>query len=468
MNCPRIVIEIAMLSPKRLLLFFVIVGLGTACLFGDDKFPIPASAEQQRKIDLVWDVFGKEFKGATTVEKKDALAKTLQEEAKKTKGDPTEKYALLRVAMEVAIQAGNVEMALGILNDIRNQFDLDFPKAQALVLQQLCKTVRPDDRVGLVNRIGNEVRERIRRNEFATALSLAETVLPVARTTRNPQLVRNVTEGIKNLQKLSRQYAEVETAKDTLTNAPIVANGIVGRHLCFVNHDWDRGLSMLAISGDETLKGIAGKDLANPTSPEDRLAVADAWLALADREDIIADSAHVEDALKARARHWYEMIVQSTAGGLIRAKAVKQLATISGADLTSIHPKLGYPLKTHPPDAMFFNGHWYKRIQGCPTWKEAHNACRELGGYLICIESKEEAKLLKKFHHSWIGAVRRNGRWGWINGNEITFTSWRHGYPNAKRTREVFTYTDPHGNWVTSPGTEKPAQIYGFVCEWEQ
>jgi hypothetical protein len=104
---------------------------------------------------------------------------------------------------------------------------------------------------------------------------------------------------------------------------------------------------------------------------------------------------------------------------------VGKLPDTGGAsgEVANVHPVLGYALKPHPADAVEFNGHWYKQIKGAPTWIEAYNACKEMGGHLICVETKEEAKLLTTYHHCWLGGVKRDSQWMWLNGAAMDFKS---------------------------------------------
>lgn len=59
------------------------------------------------------------------------------------------------------------------------------------------------------------------------------------------------------------------------------------------------------------------------------------------------------------------------------------------------HPVLGYVLKQCPADAVEYKGHWYKFYpEGIASWEEARTRCRELGGYLACVQGLEEHQFL--------------------------------------------------------------------------
>ncbi|MFP6668011.1 MAG: cellulose binding domain-containing protein [Pirellulales bacterium] len=97
------------------------------------------------------------------------------------------------------------------------------------------------------------------------------------------------------------------------------ANLTAGRHYCLEQGDWDRGIPMLALSGDSELGRIARGELAVQESGQSVAALADAWWALAGQKE-----GDVKAALMAHAAAWYQKALL-TQQGLARVRTEKRL-----------------------------------------------------------------------------------------------------------------------------------------------
>ena len=129
----------------------------------------------------------------------------------------------------------------------------------------------------------------------------------------------------------------------------------------------------------------------------------------------------------------------------------------------------------HPADAIAFQGHWYKRFDAPDlSWHEKRDRCREMGGYLMCVESGEEQAFLAKLageDYLSLGATdeQEEGQWQWVNGSPWEFTAWMDGQPNNYGGEENYLATYYDGEWVdvTAEGDDYWMPT-GFVCEWEE
>jgi hypothetical protein len=64
-----------------------------------------------------------------------------------------------------------------------------------------------------------------------------------------------------------------------------------------------------------------------------------------------------------------------------------------------MHAVLKYEMKKHPPEAVECNGHWFAFYPAkVPSWDEAQNRCKDMGGYLACIRAAEEQQCLLRFY----------------------------------------------------------------------
>jgi hypothetical protein len=151
-------------------------------------------------------------------------------------------------------------------------------------------------------------------------------------------------------------------------------------------------------------------------------------------------------------------------------------------------------------NAIKWNGHWYAlyNFEGGKTWHEAKKHCEELGGHLMCVESKSEEEFIFRVfankadgHHIWLGATdeHKEGDWRWVNGKSLddTYHNFRgvnpndaggHGpvddrkragqhYLRVSLTRPVerFSYRFYPGsvNWDDYEG----GKFKVLICEWE-
>ena len=129
-------------------------------------------------------------------------------------------------------------------------------------------------------------------------------------------------------------------------------------------------------------------------------------------------------------------------------------------------------IRKHPPDAVEFNGHYYKFMFGQYNWNTAKRECERLIGkpHLVTIESQQENRFVNKLVNGlriWLGATdkRREGHWEWIDGTPFDYTNWDRGQPNNARDGEHFLVMQGRrGQWHDF---RENANIQGYVAEWD-
>ncbi|MBN1797591.1 MAG: C-type lectin domain-containing protein [Spirochaetales bacterium] len=86
-----------------------------------------------------------------------------------------------------------------------------------------------------------------------------------------------------------------------------------------------------------------------------------------------------------------------------------------------------------------YGGHTYYISRNEITWMEAASICPQYGGHLVTITSKAENKALItaiqskiNYKNIWIGLsdYKKEGRWTWITGEELSFTFWDTNQPD--------------------------------------
>ena len=151
------------------------------------------------------------------------------------------------------------------------------------------------------------------------------------------------------------------------------------------------------------------------------------------------------------------------------------------------------------PNAVQWNGHWYGFIDEKITWVEAEKRCKDMGGHLAVVESKEEnefvlgylqsvftekgsfggARPLGLFGGAWIGASAEvDGEYRWItpNGKKLseTYSNWWTRKQSGAGTSKYVHISVIHstanaiGSWACH--LTNPDEQFGklqFICEWE-
>lgn len=134
---------------------------------------------------------------------------------------------------------------------------------------------------------------------------------------------------------------------------------------------------------------------------------------------------------------------------------------------------------------MEYEGPKYEFYNNSMTWEEAKAFCEEQGGHLVTINSVEEQYFLQENctgekNLYWIGLQEINNEWMWIAGEELLYTNWAIGEPNADFNDTEY-YAQMYGKdydgyqlgeWNDSRNDSGTMAFYqlenvGFICEWD-
>ena len=428
-----------------------------------EKLPVPEAARMEEALSLVREVFAEEYAAAKTSEQKASLAKKILQTATTDEHDPTNRYALLRVARDIAAMAGDAETALKATDQLDQRYRVDAVAMKATVLAKVADKVRlPDDHKRFLPLLGEAFEEAVAAERYGLARELGELAVASAAKTRDPKARNAVTGKLKELEQLETEFAKIKDALAVLEEKPIDpdANTAVGKYRCFFRGDWENGLPNLALGSDEELRKLAERELVAPSSTADQVKVADGWWAAAAREDSIT-----KEKMQGRAGYWYKRALPGLEG-FAKLKVEKRLKQISPAKLVGL-----------PKDAVSFGRHHYKVFAGNIAWSDAKKKCEEMGGYLACPETPDENSFLAKLiipigEPVWLGGTDagREGTWMWLSGKPFRYRTWRKGEPSNSQGKEHFMWLFPAsapehaGRWNDAPNST--GRIKGFVCEW--
>lgn len=447
--------------------------LGAAAAFALEKVSVPSEAEQAEALGLVKELFGKECEAAKTVSERQALAAKLLKKAQ-TSTDPDNRYALLKVARDIAVKAGDAELAVAAIEETAGEFDVDAYRLKGAAISQAAGAATAGTSAGVAKASLALIDQAVERDDFAAASFLDELALGAARNAKDYELVKRIVARRKEIETTAEAYQEIEKDLAALKQDPTdpAANSAVGKYHFYFKKDLDRALAMLALGSDEELKELAAKDLAGVEDAEEKVALADAWWDLAS-----ANEGEAQEAMQVRAEFWYRAAMPELSSTLLQEKVRNRLDNLAARD----EPEAGSERLTkrqllrrkYAPDATEIGDHFYKVFWNSVPWQAAVSACDQMGGHLACAETMEEQRALAELKGEgkvvWVGGYRdRTGVFKWINGVEIP----RQRFADTKKGQDFVSFAIDDTLVTRKPdGTRSTGhvkKIQGFMCEWDE
>jgi hypothetical protein len=257
------------------------------------------------------EVFKAEFAQKGLAERR-ALARKLLSQAAESAGDPTVCWALLREARELAIQAGDADIALSAIEALDRGFEVDANPMKATALAALARNAKaPEDLQAVARRTREWAEEETDLENYPAAEKAWAATATAARKAGDVATAAASAARAKDVANLKSRYESFKTQREALANHPAdpAANQGVGEYLCFVKKRWEAGLPLLAKGGDAALKAIALRDLPQPAATDAQISLGDAWWDHAARA-----KADAREAMRERAAHWYTRALPSAEG----------------------------------------------------------------------------------------------------------------------------------------------------------
>lgn len=314
------------------------------------RLPIPGAEAQQKAEALVRDVYQVGPDADLPPSKKAELAKRLVDEAAKTNDNPVGRFVMFKMACNLGVEVGDAELIARSIDQMARYFEIDPASVKRTMLLRAAASPRNSAVARQVAEGCLRLMDRaVLADQFDVAMDCGRAAYTAAGSAKDAKLLGEVVERGRSVLALKKESEQVGEAAKVLAADPddARANLACGRYACLVKEDWRRGLPMLAKGSDAELKAAAEKDLAQPATPAEQVAVADAWWNMAD-----AKTGREHRSLRGRAAWWYRK-AQGGAKGLDETKATKRLAEWKGfARAEAPQPKSkgkGPRPKTHQP-----------------------------------------------------------------------------------------------------------------------
>ncbi len=106
----------------------------------EDKTPPPDADSLHKATALIRELYKEKYEAASTTEQKQALAAELLKKAKTVQNDATTRYALLKDAGRYSVKAGDMKLALQIVEEMDRTFQIDVAKMKLAVVDAIQAT----------------------------------------------------------------------------------------------------------------------------------------------------------------------------------------------------------------------------------------------------------------------------------------------------------------------------------------
>lgn len=296
----------------------------------DERLAIPPREAQKEALELIKSIFSNEY-ASTDAKERIKLAQTLLEQSRKPENGAAAQFTLLKEAVLVAADAGDVGTTLSAVEATVAKFRVNGLSVKAYALSNLAKSATEPDSCRTVAAAYFELADELLADDdfdaASAALDIAETA---AQKSRDSQLIADVRSAVRDVNKARADYEKVAVHAKTLRDDPTdpQANLEMGKYECFVCRDFDAGLPMLALGADEALSELATRSIAATDDPQQRFELANAWWDLAEKR-----TADEREAIQAYALTIYREVAPKLVG-LSKTVAEKRVS-----DFADVAPK---------------------------------------------------------------------------------------------------------------------------------
>lgn len=248
--------------------------------------------------------------------------------------NPFKQFALLREAFTIAVELGDVGLALKTVNDTAQRFEVDQWQMTAAALEQCVNAPRPlssrsslEDQV--VRRAIDASRDAAADDNLRMADRLADLAV-VAAGGRGKGLQQMAASWKRFIQEKRLLWEQAEKAKHAVATEPenAEANLALGVYRAAAKEDWTAALPHFVLSGIDEIVEAAKSELAGELKPAEQVHVANLWLSAA---EVVENP--LRPAFLRRAYFWYETVLPHLQG-LEEVQAGNQLLTLHEALLT--------------------------------------------------------------------------------------------------------------------------------------
>ena len=291
----------------------------------ESRLAVPEDSAQDKARKLIRTLFKAEYSDKSPAAKQ-TLAQKLLEKGLIVTNDPVSQWVFLNEALDIAAAGGDVETAFAAADEVAKSFLVERLDLKYAVLTKLKVAVRdPWMSRDLALACVEIAKEAVFAERYDTARKALQRGQLYARAAKDVYLLPKTRALQKDVSSLKLEFTRV---KAKLENPAPKDEEAVGRYLCFVLGDWQRGLPHLLAGARGSLKKVVSKEEPKPTEVGAQEALAKAWVDFGRRER----SSWRRKQILNRARHWLTTALPK-ATGVTRLRLVKRLADLEEDEL---------------------------------------------------------------------------------------------------------------------------------------
>jgi hypothetical protein len=290
----------------------------------DERTPVPEAEAQARAEKVIKDLFKADYARKRPADMLELSTKLL-DQVEDAADQPAVQFVLLREALALTAQAGELEQALRLADSIASRFQVSPNEWRAAAFEKAAPGVATvDGNKALAESALQAVAEAVADDDFDAAERLLRVADGAARRCRINAVLGAVAAQLQETARVRREFDRVKVARAALQKdaRDPAANLVAGKYYCFLKDDWETGLPLLAQAGDDPLRTAAARDQANPTTATAKVETADAWYDLAAGQE-----AAVRPIIQLRALYWYEKAIGQLSG-LAKTRVEKRIAEL--------------------------------------------------------------------------------------------------------------------------------------------
>ncbi len=297
--------------------------------------PIPSPQEVARAERLVHEVYVSEYALLAVADRQALARKMLQQAA--ASDDPAARYVLLREARDIASGAGDARTCEKAVARLAEAYGLDRLAMLRTELEHASRCAASPELLREAAHVCLEsVDLAVLADDYRNADAFVRIAAGAAKRARDNVLAQTAQTAAGAVREMEDEFARVGVARELLTQGhDPVAAAKVGRFLCFIKNDWTAGLPLMSKGPDSLVAKLARQELEDPQEAPSRLAMAEAWWDLGEKQTGLA-----QVHLRQHAARWYRLALPELKG-LDRGSAEKRIESVELAGLRAANLEPG-------------------------------------------------------------------------------------------------------------------------------
>jgi serine/threonine protein kinase len=279
--------------------------------------PKETKVEDDRELSAITELRKKhqETLNLGTPQQKADLAKELLDAAEREGSDQTQRIALLKVASELASENGAFDRPFEVCDKLGHSFaNIDPLNLKAELLASSAARAVPQHAEAIAERSLQIGFRCLAIDRFQQVEKMMPSIELASKKSGREDLIYQADFLKEECQRISAHYQRVKDFEQTLLRDATdpKANLEMGKYYCFAKNDWRKGLPMLALGSDDSMRTAANSELASPHTPTARVQLGDLWWELGEKA---ADAERID--YRRRARYCYLKSLAASPGKLL-------------------------------------------------------------------------------------------------------------------------------------------------------